>query len=134
MGSSNDTTMFALAARRSASTAFVSRRALSYSAVAQKDLIQDLYLRELKGYKPPPVAKDAHVGSVKQFSTPSAPKAPAVLSGAELNAELEAYDKDMPAVAQSSSSSGADATESADGSADEFLRLVEQDVKPAAAH
>jgi F-type H+-transporting ATPase subunit h len=78
------------------------------------DLIQDLYLKELKTYKAPLVvsravcihlssprslgwwgkqAKDAHVGVVKAFSAPALPSPPAL---PDLATELVAYDATEP--------------------------------------
>ncbi|KAH9062630.1 ATP synthase complex subunit H-domain-containing protein [Lactarius deliciosus] len=52
-------------------------------------LVQDLYLKELRIYKAPPAAKDAHVGAVKAFSVPTAPSVPTL---PDLATELAAYD------------------------------------------
>jgi len=52
------------------STTSQSLRGLSTSSVIRKDLVKELYLRELKAYKPRPADKDAHVGAVKDFSLP----------------------------------------------------------------
>ncbi|KAN0141939.1 ATP synthase complex subunit h domain containing protein [Lactarius tabidus] len=68
-------------------------RAYATTTVPRKDLVQDLYLKELRGYKAPPAAKDAHVGAVKAFSAPAAPSAPTV---PDLAAELAAYDAAEP--------------------------------------
>ncbi|TFK98732.1 hypothetical protein BDV98DRAFT_572147 [Pterulicium gracile] len=72
------------------------------------DLVQDWYIKELKVFK---LAKNAHVGVVKAYSTPSGPKAPTLPTdlSAELSAEfaeqeggqtpeafLEFLEKDLP--------------------------------------
>ena len=59
--------------------------------------MQDLYLRELRAYKPAPVAANAHVGAVKEYSAPTSPKAPEL--PADLASELAAYDAANPDVA-----------------------------------
>lgn len=75
------------------------------------DFVQELYLRELKSFKPTPQvsfillvplgyqlkagyqqAKDAHVGQVKEFHSPASPAKPESLSSADLAKELDAYD------------------------------------------
>merc|ERR1712093_395330 len=94
-------------ARRFASVARTSSRTFTTSALVKKDFVQDLYLRELKAYKPKEVAANAHVGQVKEFHSPSAPKAPAVAS---------------PTTA-ASTEADSDATEGQ--TADEYLSFVE---------
>ncbi|KAL7005597.1 hypothetical protein EMMF5_004842 [Cystobasidiomycetes sp. EMM_F5] len=103
------------------------------------DFVQDLYLRELKGYKPKEVAANAHVGNVKEFHSPSAPKAPVVPTGADLAKELEAYDAEEPSLGAAktdASASSSSESEGSDQSADEYLAFVEQEAKrqPAPAH
>ncbi|KAF8637091.1 hypothetical protein AX17_002996 [Amanita inopinata Kibby_2008] len=106
-------------------------RNFSSSAVSRKDIIQDIYLREIRAYKPAPVAKDAHVGVVKSYSLPPTPKAPTLPT--DLATELSAYDALEPtlatrAVAQESAEEGA-------SGADEYLNFLEQDIpKPQAHH
>ncbi|KAF8970559.1 ATP synthase complex subunit H-domain-containing protein [Flammula alnicola] len=113
-----------------------SKRAFASSAVSRKDLVQDLYLREIKAYKPAPAAKDAHVGVVKKFSLPPAPKTPALPS--DLASELAAYDAAEPAAAAAAPIAQASSTPSADepaGGADGFLAFLEQDLpKPVHHH
>ncbi|KAI0277830.1 ATP synthase complex subunit H-domain-containing protein [Russula aff. rugulosa BPL654] len=68
-------------------------RAYATTSNVRKDLVQDFYLKELRTYKAPPVAKDAHVGVVKAFSSPALPSAPAL---PDLASELAAYDATEP--------------------------------------
>ncbi|KAI0084289.1 ATP synthase complex subunit H-domain-containing protein [Irpex rosettiformis] len=68
--------------------------AFSTSAIARKDFVQDLYIRELKSYKPAPIAKDAHLGAVKAYTLPPKPQAPAAPT--DLASELAAYDASEP--------------------------------------
>jgi len=92
-----------------------------------------MYLKELKAYKAPPPAKDAHVGVVKDFNAPTAPKTPELPS--DLAAELSKYESAEPvaaATAESSSSSGS--LEDHSGGAKEFLAFLEQDLPKASAH
>ena len=52
------------------------------------DLIQDLYLKELKSYKPPP-QKGPDEGAVQKFSPPAAPKSP---EETNLASEMQEYE------------------------------------------
>ncbi|KAG9068406.1 hypothetical protein KI688_010674 [Linnemannia hyalina] len=57
------------------------------SAPLMQDILKDLYIKELKGYKPVPEAKGADTTSkVKEFKTPAAPAAPVVDAAADLSA------------------------------------------------
>ncbi|KAF2453291.1 ATP synthase complex subunit H-domain-containing protein [Lineolata rhizophorae] len=77
-----------VAARRVGVT---SRRSLFVpSAVRQADLVQDMYLRELKNYKPPPVKPGDAEAHVHKFSPPKPPPSP---EEADMAAELGAYEK-----------------------------------------
>ncbi|EDR09442.1 uncharacterized protein LACBIDRAFT_234095, partial [Laccaria bicolor S238N-H82] len=95
------------------------------------DLIQDLYVREIKAYKPAPIPKDAHVGVVKQYSLPPTPKAPA--PPADLASELSAYDATEPTVVVETK-----ATESSEGAgeggADAYLAFLERDLPKVEHH
>ncbi|TFK37585.1 ATP synthase complex subunit H-domain-containing protein [Crucibulum laeve] len=108
-------------------------RAFGSSAVARKDLVQDIYVREIKSYKPPVQAKDAHVGVVKQYSLPPSPKAPALPS--DLASELSAYKSSEPSVAAQAKPTEAAAAEPGAGGAEDFLNFLEQDIpKPEHHH
>ncbi|KAH9925636.1 ATP synthase complex subunit H-domain-containing protein [Epithele typhae] len=98
--------------------------AFSTSAVARKDLIQDIYVQQIKAYKAPVMAKDAHVGVVKAYSLPPAPQVPALPS--DLAAELSAYDATEPTVAEVKAAPSADADAAPTG-ADQFLSFLEAD-------
>ncbi|KAG0284954.1 hypothetical protein BGZ97_008010 [Linnemannia gamsii] len=57
------------------------------SAPLMQDILKDLYIKELKGYKPAPEAKGADASSqVKEFKAPAAPAAPTVDAAADLSA------------------------------------------------
>ncbi|KAF9383307.1 hypothetical protein CPB97_006578 [Podila verticillata] len=56
------------------------------SAPMMKDILKELYIKELQGYKPAPEAKDVDVSQVKDFKAPLAPKTPVVDAAADLAA------------------------------------------------
>lgn len=118
------TTLFRAAAARTLSSS-LSARALSSTAVTRRDLVQELYLSQLKSYKPAPVDKDAHVGVVKPFAAPSQPQPPPLPSN--IAADLAAYDTAEPQLAeqvvQKSAVEGA-----AGGGALEYLAFLEEDI------
>ncbi|KAJ2959460.1 hypothetical protein NQZ79_g5049 [Umbelopsis isabellina] len=68
------------------------RTFITPSMPVQKDVIQDLYIKELKGYKPTPVAQGSEEGQVKDLKLPAAPEAPKISE--DLSAELAAYDEE----------------------------------------
>ena len=53
------------------------------------DLVQDLYLRELKAYKVPAVKPSDSEGHVQKFSAPAPPKSP---EETDIANELKAYE------------------------------------------
>ncbi|KAF9159613.1 hypothetical protein BGX21_002994 [Mortierella sp. AD011] len=69
-------------------TAFMAVRSFTApSAPLMQDLIKDLYLKELKSYKPAPEAKGADVSSqVKDFKAPATPAVPVIDAAADLSA------------------------------------------------
>ncbi|KAH9886968.1 ATP synthase complex subunit H-domain-containing protein [Cubamyces lactineus] len=105
--------------------------AFSTSAVARRDFVQELYLKELKSYKAPPPPKDAHVGVVKAYSLPPAPQAPAL--PADLASELSAYDAAEPTFAASAKPAESEESSGPTG-ADAFLAFLEADEPKAEAH
>ncbi|KAF2191047.1 hypothetical protein K469DRAFT_735933 [Zopfia rhizophila CBS 207.26] len=71
-------------------SAFVSRRTFIIpTAVRQADLVQDMYLRELKSYKPPQVKASDAEGHVQKFAIPNAPASP---EEGDIASELKAYE------------------------------------------
>ncbi|KAJ1674368.1 hypothetical protein EV182_003423 [Spiromyces aspiralis] len=66
----------------------VSARNLS-TTTARKDLLKDLYLKEIRNYKPEPIAKSEV--STKTFAVPKTPEAPKL--DVDLAKDLEAYEK-----------------------------------------
>ncbi|PCH42896.1 hypothetical protein WOLCODRAFT_102755 [Wolfiporia cocos MD-104 SS10] len=115
----------------SAARVFSRSCAFSTSAAARKDFIQELYLKELKAYKPPPPAKDAHVGAVKTYSIPPAPQPPTI--PVDLASELSAYDATEPVVAGAAETSAA-SPETLTTGADTFLAFLEADEPREEAH
>ncbi|KAK3393629.1 ATP synthase complex subunit H-domain-containing protein [Podospora didyma] len=53
------------------------------------DFVQELYLKELKAYKPTPVKESDSVGHVSTFNLPTAPKSP---EEADLASSLKEYE------------------------------------------
>ncbi|RKP22393.1 ATP synthase complex subunit H-domain-containing protein [Syncephalis pseudoplumigaleata] len=54
------------------------RTFIAPSAVVSKDMVQDIFIRELRNYKPSAAAKDSEADQVKQFRPPAPPTAPTV--------------------------------------------------------
>ncbi|OCH85017.1 hypothetical protein OBBRIDRAFT_763568 [Obba rivulosa] len=102
--------------------------AFSTSAAARKDFVQELYIKELKSYKPPPSPKDAHVGVVKPFTVPPPPQPPTL--PADLASELSAYDAVEPVAAEAKGA--ATSTDQAGAGAEQFLAFLEADAPKAA--
>ncbi|KAK7204034.1 mitochondrial F1F0 ATP synthase subunit Atp14 [Myxozyma melibiosi] len=76
-------------AARSAAAPVLRRR--FGTTLARRDLISDLYIKELKSYQAPPVKASDSVGQVKPWTPPAAPAIPTVEAGAEADlAEYEA--------------------------------------------
>ncbi|RVX68813.1 hypothetical protein B0A52_07468 [Exophiala mesophila] len=95
-------------ARMSSRSFQAPRRSFAISSVVRApDLIQDLYLKELKAYKPPPQKASDAEGYVQKFTPPAAPKSP---EEANLASELKAYDESVVEV-EGQSSSGETQTE-----------------------
>ncbi|KAI7906529.1 ATP synthase complex subunit H-domain-containing protein [Cokeromyces recurvatus] len=72
-------------------------RSISINAVMQKDVVQDLFLKELKGYKPAPIATDVE-SAAKELKLPTPPAVPQV--DADLSEQLSAYDAEPEEVSQ----------------------------------
>ncbi|KAI0641003.1 ATP synthase complex subunit H-domain-containing protein [Trametes meyenii] len=104
--------------------------AFSTSAVARKDIVQDLYLQQLKSYKPPVQAKDAHVGVVKAYALPPTPQVPTL--PADLASELSAYDAAEPTFA--AAAKPVEEVSSGPTGADAFLSFLEADEPKVEAH
>ncbi|TKA73192.1 hypothetical protein B0A55_07100 [Friedmanniomyces simplex] len=59
------------------------------------DLVQDMYLKELKAYKAPPIKPTDAEGQVQKFSMPKAPASP---EEADIANDLKAYEDQVPEV------------------------------------
>ncbi|KAL5002349.1 ATP synthase complex subunit H-domain-containing protein [Aspergillus recurvatus] len=79
--------LFARVARQQAPS--VARRTFLTSAVRRADPVQELYLRELRAYKPTPVKPGDADAHVQKFSAPAAPKSP---EEANLANDLSSYE------------------------------------------
>lgn len=73
------------------------------------DLVQDMYLRELKNYKPAAVKASDAEGHVQKFAVPKAPASP---EEADIASELKSYETQ---------------TVELEGSAEEGAPVVEED-------
>ncbi|KAJ1890534.1 hypothetical protein LPJ66_007419 [Kickxella alabastrina] len=65
-------------------------RSFSVSSAAKKDFLQDLYLKEIRGYKPDVKAAKAEV-TTKEFAAPKVPKVPK--NDVNLDADIKAYEQ-----------------------------------------
>ncbi|KAF2747346.1 hypothetical protein M011DRAFT_423765 [Sporormia fimetaria CBS 119925] len=75
---------------RVARPALVSRRTfIAPTAIRQADIVQDLYLRELKNYKPPQLKASDAEGHVQKFTVPKAPASP---EESDIANELKTYE------------------------------------------
>ncbi|KAJ1821884.1 hypothetical protein LPJ56_003164, partial [Coemansia sp. RSA 2599] len=64
-------------------------RGFSASSASKKDLLQDLYLKEIRNYKPDAKASKADV-TTKEFAAPKVPEVPK--NDINLEADLKAYE------------------------------------------
>ncbi|KAI2616472.1 putative iron reductase domain protein [Hypoxylon sp. NC1633] len=89
------------------------------------DFVQELYLKELKAYKPTPIKDSDSVGQVQTFSAPKAPKSP---EEADLASSLKEYES-MAVEVEGNEGAAA-------GSAPAVIEdwLVEEDEEEGAAH
>ncbi|KAF9585389.1 hypothetical protein BGW38_002619 [Lunasporangiospora selenospora] len=70
------------------------------SAPLMKDVIKELYINELKGYKPTPEAKGVDASQAKDFKAPVAPQTPVIDAAADLAAWETANQEVVDAVSQ----------------------------------
>lgn len=68
------------------------------------DIVQDLYLKELKAYKPAPVKANDSEGQVQKFAVPKPPHSP---EEADLQSGLQEYEASTPEVQGASSDASA---------------------------
>ncbi|KAG1407016.1 hypothetical protein G6F60_002504 [Rhizopus arrhizus] len=79
-----------------ASVPAMAARSFSAAVVVKKDVLQDLFLKELKVYKPQPVAASDE-SIAKDFKLPPAPAVPEV--DADISQQLAAYDAEPEEIA-----------------------------------
>lgn len=91
------------------------------------DFVQELYLRELKAYKPTPVKDSDAVGQVQTFSAPKAPKSP---EEADLASSLKEYED---AVVEVEGNEGATSATSTPAAIEDWLVEEEEEEEGAAA-
>ncbi|KAL8769988.1 MAG: hypothetical protein Q9209_004235 [Squamulea sp. 1 TL-2023] len=60
-----------------------------WPVILRGDLIQDMYLREIRAYKPPPLKPSDSEGHVQKFSAPKAPQSP---DEGDFAQDLKAYE------------------------------------------
>ncbi|KAL8995289.1 MAG: hypothetical protein Q9169_004933 [Polycauliona sp. 2 TL-2023] len=66
------------------------RRAFSTpNSILRADLVQDLYLREIRAYKPPPLKPSDSEGHVQKFTAPKTPQSP---DEGDIAQDLKAYE------------------------------------------
>ncbi|KAI9796248.1 MAG: hypothetical protein M1833_006417 [Piccolia ochrophora] len=79
------------------------RTLVTPTAARQADLVQDLYLRELKAFKPTPVKPSDAEGHVQKFTAPTPPQSP---EEGNLAQDLKAYEEQQVEVEGQASEGG----------------------------
>ncbi|KIN01826.1 hypothetical protein OIDMADRAFT_121836, partial [Oidiodendron maius Zn] len=75
---------------RCQSGSLLSKRSfITPTAIRQADLVQDMYLKELKSYKPATVKPSDADGHVQKWAAPTPPKSP---EEGDIASELKAYE------------------------------------------
>ncbi|KAF2723136.1 hypothetical protein K431DRAFT_283302 [Polychaeton citri CBS 116435] len=80
------------------------RRTFAATTFRSADLVQDLYLKEIKAYKSPPLKAGDADSHVQKFALPKAPASP---EEANIASELKAYEDQVPEVEGQSGEPGA---------------------------
>ncbi|EHY58885.1 ATP synthase F0 subcomplex subunit H atp14 [Exophiala dermatitidis] len=110
-------------ARMSFRTMQAPRRSFAVSSVSKMpDLIQDLYLKELRAYKPAPQKASDAEGHVQKFTPPPPPKSP---EETNLASEMKEYEEQVVEVEGQSAAGETQAEE------DFFEDIEEDDDEPA---
>nr|AIC33768.1 ATP synthase complex subunit h [Puccinia cf. psidii AE-2014] len=103
-----------------------------------KDFVQELYLRELKSYKPSPQTIQAMQNQVRDFTMPSAPPPPVLPSAPDLAQEFQTWDNaslvNNNVQAETSSQLESGWVHFLGQTADEFLAFLERDHPAASSH
>ncbi|ODV61746.1 F1F0 ATP synthase subunit h ASCRUDRAFT_75039 [Ascoidea rubescens DSM 1968] len=89
------------------------------SSMARRNLLQDLYINELKAYKPTPLSAADAEGNVKPFTLPAAPKVPS--PELDLSTDLDAF----KAQAVETESATHEVSASSENAADDWFVLEE---------
>ncbi|OZJ05865.1 hypothetical protein BZG36_00935 [Bifiguratus adelaidae] len=76
-------------------SATFARSYVTPSQVNQKDVIQELYLKELKAYKPSADSQESPEGQVKDLHLPPEPQVPEL--NEDVTADVQAYAAEQPA-------------------------------------
>ena len=95
------------------------------TVLSEADIVQDLYIRELKAYKLPPVKPSDAKGHVHEFSPPKAPKSP---EDGDIANDLKAYEAQQVEV---EGNEGGDAAVGGEDWSDWFEELEDEEEKPA---
>ncbi|CAY69078.1 Hypothetical protein PAS_chr2-1_0451 [Komagataella phaffii GS115] len=88
----------------------VIRSSVSLAFTTQFDLISDLYVKELKGFKPTPLSAADAEGATKPWAKPASPKVPS-LEGETAEALQQYETSDVETVQAASSESASEVTE-----------------------
>ncbi|KIW19799.1 hypothetical protein PV08_00374 [Exophiala spinifera] len=116
-----------LVARLSSRAMPLTRRSFTISSAARMpDLVQDLYLKELKAYKPPPQKASDAEGQVQKFTPPPTPNSPE-----ETNLASEMQDYESQAVEIEGQAAAGEAEE---GGEEDFFEDIEKIDEEDAAH
>lgn len=86
------------------------------------DIIQDMYLKELKGFKPAPIKASDADAHVQKFKIPTAPAAPEDINVAQ---DLKEYETQQPDVEGQAGEAGATPVEQ------DWFEPPEEDDEPA---
>ena len=95
------------------------------TVLSEADLVQDLYIKELKAYKLPSVKPSDAEGHVQKFSSPKAPKSP---EDGDIANDLKAYEAQQVEV---EGNEGGDAAVGGEDWSDWLEELEDDEEKPA---
>ncbi|KAL8923958.1 MAG: hypothetical protein Q9172_002885 [Xanthocarpia lactea] len=96
------------------------------NSILRADLVQDLYLKEIRAYKPPPLKPSDSEGHVQRFSAPKAPQSP---DEGDIARDLKAYEEQQVEVEGQAAPGESGAAEESWFEDDE-----DEEEHPAAAH
>ncbi|KAK5108935.1 hypothetical protein LTR62_007650 [Meristemomyces frigidus] len=86
--------LLARAARQQHAVTF-RRTLITPTAIRQADLVQDMYLKELKAYKAPVIKSSDSAGQVQTFTMPKPPQSP---EEADIASDLQSYEAQVPEI------------------------------------